>query len=129
MLAARCLVYNQPMKIFLVIAVFLATFAVSFLFWPEFAIKSGGCEYNGNTDPTVGCLAVSYLDYSDWRLHGGITWLERRNICQISGNRCIPLMDEPEPYDTNTPLMFLGSLGIASVVTVASKMILTRHRK
>jgi hypothetical protein len=105
------------MKIFLASLVFIATFIFSFVFWPEFAIVIS-CE---NDDGLInsGCSAKKSYDTSVWRLHGGLTWLERQNICTKSGDDCIPVFGKPERYDTNFALMILGSLSIAGLMSLA----------
>lgn len=103
------------MKLFLTYLIFVVIFIVSFLFWPEVR-ATVSCV---NTDGLInsGCSAVKSYDTSDWRLHGGLTWLERQNICTKSGDDCISVMRQPDRYDTNFAVMLIGSLSIAGLLS------------
>lgn len=119
--------YNQRMKVFLVAVIFIATFFLSFLFWPEFGYKIGCGPDTG--DPLAGCAALRVVDYSDWRLHGGITWLQWENRDEITGEPRIETLGEPEQYYTHEAGMFLGSLGIAGAIAGLSYYLMSRKSK
>ena len=115
------------MKVTTMILVFIVTFVTSFLFWPEFRYEyESDCPMN---DPLASCFAFRDVDYSDWRLHGGITWIQQVNRDDMTGEPRIEFLGDPEQYETEQTAMFLGSLGIASIATVASKIIFKRYYK
>lgn len=118
--------YNLTMQKKLIL-VFVVTFVISFLFWPEFKYDIG-CRIQ-SSESGDRCQWIKIVDYSEWRLHGGLTLLQWENKDKNTSEARFAFLGEPKQYQTNTFVMIAGSIATAATLSYLSSRFLLRRNQ